>query len=149
MCFTFRFISAIACERYIGTFWPLRYKELVTSTRICLVFLFCLGYPLITIAPMIIATNTRKLTEPCFLFIMVPFWVVAFIVGHGFVAIMIMAIIYSSVIRTAFYLQKQVSTMYTHLATGKIQLFEQVIDHLMFSQQDKSSISPYVDMVCL
>ena len=100
--------SAVACERYLGTFWPLRYKELVTLSRAGLVFFLCIAYPGISVTPLIAVFNSWKPNVPCLFFAICPMWLVVFVIAHVFLCVSGMAITYVSIIRRALQLQKQV-----------------------------------------
>ena len=101
--------SAVACERYLGTFWPLRYKELVTLKRVGLVFCFCIAYPGISVMPFVAMFNSWKPNILCVFFAISPLWLLIFITVHVFLCILVMAMIYVSIIRRALQLQKQVT----------------------------------------
>ena len=102
--------SAIAVERYLGVFWPLRYKQWLTATRIRQVFFLCYAYPLIVVVVLTATAFTYDEDSlPCKLFTSYPTWANAIISGQVVINIVIMITIYLLIIRTTLRLQKQVN----------------------------------------
>ena len=102
------FTSAIAFERYLGVFWPLRYKQWLTTARIRLIFFLCLAYPFTFVAALSAKVFIYEAYLPCSYFIVFPTWVVAIISGQIFFNILIMIVIYLLIIKITIRLQKQV-----------------------------------------
>ena len=95
-------ISAIAVERYIGTFMALRYEELVTLGRVKVALVFAVAYPMILMIPAGLADHIYNPSLPCIFVTVFSPWVVHMVAVHAEVALVVIAVIYIKILHKAY-----------------------------------------------
>ena len=108
----YSFFTALAAERFIGTFQPLRYPEVITMERIKILLLLIIFLPTVVYLPLIALGNRYRDGLPCILFLVLPPWYTWATLGVMLICIVLTTLIYLVILRTAIRLQKEVRTLF-------------------------------------
>ena len=95
-------VSAIALERYIGTFMALRYEELVTPGRVTVALVFAVAYPMTLVIPMALAEHIYSPSLPCLFPTVFSPGIVHIIAVHVEVTLVVIAVVYIKILHQAY-----------------------------------------------
>ena len=100
--------AALAAERFIGTFHPLRYPEIVTMGRVKVVLGLIVFLSTAVYFPLVAFGNRYRDDLPCIFFVIYPPWLMWSVCGVILFFMLLTTITYMAIMRTAIRLQKQV-----------------------------------------
>ena len=95
-------VSAIALERYIGTFMALRYEELVTPGRVKVALVSAVAYPMILMIPAALAEHNYSPSLPCLFPTVFSPGLVHMVAVHVEVTLVAIAVIYIRILHQAY-----------------------------------------------
>ena len=106
----------IACERCIGTFMPLRYPQIITTSRVRVALLLSITLPVVVILPGFALSNRWQGDLPCLYFVVFPPWLSCVTCGWVLFCIVFMMGAYLCILHTTMKLQQRVKCVY-HLTS--------------------------------